>query len=202
MRVVLEEWEISSKARNSGYRIAYPCVITGRSNLRFVCSSWSLLHKLRSQQANGGTVVQLEINADMVLVDHARKDCPVGSISWTWVEQSLKNGTLEDIEDHRAGPVHAPVREVGSTQPTKKTRTKFSPEDDKILMEWVIRAEQRGSSILGQTIYQQLAQKVMLPGRPFVVQPTDHFPVSSPYLAIMGRQVEEICVAKGASYTS
>jgi len=110
-------------------------------------------------EANGGTVVQLEINADMVLVDHARKDCPVGSISWTWVEQSLKNGTLEDIEDHRAGPVHAPVRELGSTQPTKKTRTKFSPEDDKILMEWVIRAEQRGSSILGQTIYQQLAQK-------------------------------------------
>ena len=103
--------------------------------MRFVCSSWSLLHKLRSQQANGGTVVQLEINADMVLVDHARKDCPVGSISWTWVEQSLKNGTLEDIEDHRAGPVHAPVREVGSTQPTKKTRTKFSPEDDKILLD-------------------------------------------------------------------
>ncbi|KAK0120208.1 hypothetical protein ONS95_011614 [Cadophora gregata] len=110
-------------------------------------------------ESNGGTVVKLEVNADMILADHARKDCAPGSISWKWVEQSIRNGRLENIENYRAGPIHAQVREVGSTQPTKKTRTKFTPEDDRILMEWVIRAERRGSSLLGNTIYKQLAIK-------------------------------------------
>ncbi|PVH78402.1 hypothetical protein DL98DRAFT_573149 [Cadophora sp. DSE1049] len=146
-------------------RIVYEGAAGGRGDL-FQGKKFWLSHRIPMRnywkeqlESNGGSVVQLEINADMILVDHARKDCPPGSISWTWVEQSLRNGILEDIKDHRAGPAQAQVREAGSTQPTKKTRTKFSPEDDRILMEWVARAERKGSSILGNTIYQLLAQK-------------------------------------------
>ncbi|KAH7410667.1 hypothetical protein BKA64DRAFT_359350 [Cadophora sp. MPI-SDFR-AT-0126] len=146
-------------------RIVYEGAARGSGDL-FQGKTFWLSHRIPMRnywkeqlESNGGTVVQLEINADMIIVDHARKDCPPGSISWTWIEYSLRNGILEDIEGHRAGPAQAQVREVGSTQPTKKTRTKFSPEDDRILMEWVTRAERKGSSILGNIIYQQLAQK-------------------------------------------
>lgn len=113
-----------------------------------------------SQQSNGGVVVALDKNADIIIVDHARKDCPPGSISWTWIEKSIKKGKLQDIENHRAGPTHAQIREVGSAQPTKKTRTPFSPEDDRILMEWVSRAERKGLPTLGNALYQQFAEKV------------------------------------------
>ncbi|KAH7346285.1 hypothetical protein BKA65DRAFT_274014 [Rhexocercosporidium sp. MPI-PUGE-AT-0058] len=110
-------------------------------------------------ESNGGVVVLLEKNADIIIVDHARRDCPPGSISWKWIEQSIRNGRMEDIENHRAGPPHAQTREVGSAQPTKKTRTPFSADDDRILMQWVTRAERKGLPILGNAIYQQLAEK-------------------------------------------
>lgn len=102
----------------------------------------------------------LEKKADIIIVDHARKDCPPGSVSWKWIEQSVRNGRLEDIEDHRAGPTHAQPREVGSTQPTKKTRTPFTGADDKILLEWVTRVERKGLPTLGNELYKQFAEKV------------------------------------------
>ncbi|XMA17404.1 hypothetical protein WAI453_010195 [Rhynchosporium graminicola] len=110
-------------------------------------------------ESNGGVIAKLEKGADVIIVDHARKDCPPGSISWKWIEQSVKKGVLEDIEDHRAGPVHGQVREVGATQPTKKTRTKFTPADDQLLEQMVARAERKGLPILGNVIYKEFAAR-------------------------------------------
>ena len=102
----------------------------------------------------------LEKQADIVIADHARKDCPTGSISWKYIEQSAKKGALEDIEDYRAGPVTHTIREVGSSQPTRGGRTPFTAEDDRILMEWVVKAERNGASVKGNEIYKQLEAKV------------------------------------------
>ncbi len=96
----------------------------------------------------------------MVIGDHARKDQPPGSISWKWLEASMKKGVLADSEKYHAGPATQQVREAGSKQPPKKGRTPFSAEDDRILMEWCTKAERLGSSISGNTVFQQLAEKV------------------------------------------
>ncbi|KAG4438097.1 hypothetical protein IFR05_006418 [Cadophora sp. M221] len=146
-------------------RIVYKGAAGGGGNLFEGKKIW-LSHRVPMRttfkeqvESNGGVVVALDKNADIIIVDHARRDCPSGSISWTWIQQSIKNGRLENIEDHRAGPTHAQIREVGSGQPTKKTRTPFSAEDDRILMEWVTRAERKGLPIMGNALYQQLAEK-------------------------------------------
>ena len=84
----------------------------------------------------------------------------MGSISWTFIEKSVKNGKLEDIKDHPAGPVAQNTRPVGSRQPTKSTRTPFTAEDDRILLNWVVKAERDGLAIRGNEIYEQLEKKV------------------------------------------
>jgi hypothetical protein len=102
----------------------------------------------------------LEKNADIVIADHARKDCPPGTISWTFIDQSVKKGKLEDIEDHRAGPAEGMVRNVGSSAPARKGRTPFTHEDDAMLMDWCARAERQGVSLRGNQLYIQLEAKV------------------------------------------
>ena len=104
----------------------------------------------------------LEKQADIVIADHARKDIPPGSISWKFIERSVANGELEDIEKHRAGPPAGTIREVGSAQPARKGRTPFTPEDDRILMEWCIKAERAGLSLKGNDLYKQLEAVVRL----------------------------------------
>lgn len=104
----------------------------------------------------------------MLIADHARKDPPIGSISWKWIEDSVKHGRLENIEEYRAGPAEPQIREVGSSQPTRKGRVKFTAEDDKILIEWCTRAERQGQSLGGNKIYDQLALKVGMTSRHLV----------------------------------
>jgi len=98
----------------------------------------------------------------MIIADRARKNCPLGSISWHWIDQSVKKGELEDIELYRAGPAESTVREVGSAQPIKKGRTPFTAEDDRILRDWCIKAERKGVSMKGNELYKQLEAKVAL----------------------------------------
>lgn len=74
----------------------------------------------------------------------------------------MKDGQLVDMENYRAGPAEKSIREVGSGQPTRSGRTPFSVEDDRILMEWVTRAERQGVSTKGNELYKQLEQKVRL----------------------------------------
>jgi len=73
----------------------------------------------------------------------------------------VKAGELVDVEDLRAGPAEKTIREVASGQPTRRGRAPFTAEDDRILTEWVLRAERRGASIKGNEIYKQLELKVL-----------------------------------------
>lgn len=105
----------------------------------------------------------LEKQADIVIADHARKDTPVGSISWTYVDQSIKKGVLEELDDHRAGPLQHTVRAVGSGGGAKKSRTPYTAEDDRILKDWVLKGERAGLSSSGLELFKQLEERVRSP---------------------------------------
>lgn len=95
--------------------------------------------------------MKLDTQADIRIADHARKDAPPGSTSWRFIEESVKNGQLEDKDEYPAGP-------QGVIRPaTTMSRTAFSAEDDQELWKCVTEAEQNGGSLSGNKIYKDLA---------------------------------------------
>ena len=77
--------------------------------------------------------------------------------SYTFIEDSIRNGSLADLQEHRAGPPEGTVRSVGSTiQPARRTRKKFTQDDDRILWNWVHETPQKGGGTDGNDIYKQL----------------------------------------------
>ncbi|KAI1064801.1 hypothetical protein LB507_000821 [Fusarium sp. FIESC RH6] len=100
---------------------------------------------------NGGVVVPLEKHADMLIADHARakKDAPLGSYSWQFIEDSVKNGIIQLKDRYLIGPPPNAPRPVGSGQPTKSTRTPFTREDDARIARWVLEhpTDQKGNEI-------------------------------------------------------
>lgn len=108
-------------------------------------------------QANGGREVKLEKLADVIIADHARKDAPANSVSWKYIAESVKSGQLADIAEYRIGGPAGPARStVGTSAPVKQTRTKFTDEEDRALVEWV-RAQPYSR---GNVSYQQFAERV------------------------------------------
>jgi hypothetical protein len=88
-----------------------------------------------------------------MIADHARKDAPHGSYSWRFIDESIKLGRLANQESHQIRP---PVRDPVA----KATRKSFTPEDDQILMEFVLGKEALGEALAGQKIYYELAEQV------------------------------------------
>ncbi|KAJ5513349.1 hypothetical protein N7463_002901 [Penicillium fimorum] len=113
----------------------------------------------------GGTVVLMEKDADVKLVDHTRKDLPGDTFSYQYVERSINKGRLEDLEVHRAGP-SAP-RPMGAFNiPTKSTRSFFTLKEDQILFDWIAHFEQEpGAPVQGNRIYQDLSE--LFPAHPW-----------------------------------
>jgi hypothetical protein len=110
---------------------------------------------------NGGIVVALEKQADHLIWDHARrKDAPAGTISWTYIEKSVKNGELEDLDQHRCGPRPGTQRDVASRQPGKSTREPYTAEDDCTCYKWGNEAEKQGLQVRGNDIWKQLGALV------------------------------------------
>ena len=114
---------------------------------------------------NGGEVVKFDKHAEIIIADHARRDIPAGSISWTFIEKSVAQGRLEDVERHRAGPTERTMREVGSVRPPRSGRTAFTAQDDRDLFIWISKAERNGASVKGNEIYKQL-EAVVSPSYP------------------------------------
>lgn len=106
--------------------------------------------------------MSIDKQADIIIADHARKESPVGSVSWTFIDKSVRSGKLEDTEKHPAGPVTKTTRAVGSSQPTKSTRTPYTAADDKILRNWIAKAERSGLHTKGNVIYEQLEKLVWI----------------------------------------
>ena len=73
----------------------------------------------------------------------------------------MRNGILEDLEDHIVGPPEGTIRSVGSiTQPPKGTRNKYTQEDDRIVWDWVNTNPHNVGVTYGNEIYKQLEAKV------------------------------------------
>jgi len=121
----------------------------------------SRTHFVKLIEANGGLFVLREDQADYVIADHARRDAPVGSVSYTFIEAAHKNGELPETVAHMAGAKDTTVRQVGSTMISgKSTRTAFTAEDDRMLYRWVKDYEAAGGRVKGMEIYKQLQAKV------------------------------------------
>ena len=134
-------------------------------------------------QANGGEVLLVDSQADIKIVDHARKEALPGTCvaplpsnactsnlialrrhSFTFIEKSLRNGCLEAPEDHVAGPRAGTVRSIGSiTHPAKGSRNKFTQDDDIFLWHWVQNTGQKHGGTEGNEIYKQLEAQVTRP---------------------------------------
>ncbi|MCJ1430782.1 hypothetical protein MMC27_000132 [Xylographa pallens] len=110
-------------------------------------------------KANGGEVVSLEKFADLKIVDHIRQDNGPGTYSYQYIERSIRNGALEDLDDHHAGPAKNSIRPAGAIgQPTKGTRTPFTAADDQVIYDLVDETERKGGATSGNEIYKQLGQ--------------------------------------------
>lgn len=108
-------------------------------------------------------MVKLEKQADYLIADHVKwKFAAPGSLSYTFLEESLKSGALADPDQHVIHVVEESKRPVGAgnSLPKKATRTKFTKEDDEILTKWVVKAERKGIPTKGNELFQDLAAKV------------------------------------------
>jgi hypothetical protein len=118
-------------------------------------------------KANSGEIVLLEKQADYIIADHFRRDCPPGSISYEFVTKSIREGRVCDPQDHLAGPPVGEAREPGALhRPAKSGRAAYTPEEDRILYKWVRDCEAAGGAVRGNEIYKQLGAKVCANGTP------------------------------------
>ncbi|KAI0887784.1 uncharacterized protein GGS22DRAFT_89092 [Annulohypoxylon maeteangense] len=109
-------------------------------------------------QDNGGKVVPLEKDADLLIADHLKKNSPPGSYSYEWIEDSIKAGVLQTREDYICAPA-GQTQPTSSAAPRKGTRAAFTAEDDKILIRWVMKKEREGEALSGYEIYKELEAK-------------------------------------------
>ncbi|KAJ5168675.1 uncharacterized protein N7482_004269 [Penicillium canariense] len=112
-------------------------------------------------EQHGGSVVLLEKDADVILVDHMKKNIthPANALSYQYVEQSIRRGRLEDPESHRVG-ASAPRPMGASNIPQKSTRRSYTLKDDQIVFDWLYPWEQEaGAPTHGNQIYQALAER-------------------------------------------
>ena len=108
-------------------------------------------------EAYGGEVVPLEKQADILIVDHKRKNPPPGTHSYQYVELSIRKGLLENLNDHVVGGTSRADRPVGSiTMAPKGGRNPYTEADDQFLWNWVKPLEEAGGATAGNSIYQQL----------------------------------------------
>ncbi len=114
-------------------------------------------------QSNGGTVVPLEKDANIRIADHIRKDAPPGSYSWRYIDKCVHDGERVNLAHYIIGRPEGTSRAVGSSEPAKATRTRFTTADDEILTKWVLEREKIGEPIKGNKIYEELEAEVWPP---------------------------------------
>ncbi|KAK0641285.1 TRF2-interacting telomeric protein/Rap1 C terminal domain-containing protein [Cercophora newfieldiana] len=111
---------------------------------------------LESIKTNGGKIVQLEKHADVKIADHARKDVPAGFHSWKFIDDSMKAGELLDLGKYKIG--NEP-RSVGSAQPTKGTKNRFTEEEDRQLADYMLQRVSVQDEYQGQKHFQDFIKE-------------------------------------------
>lgn len=110
----------------------------------------------------GATLVALEKQADICIVDDARKNQHTNDdyYSYKFIDVSVKANALENLQDYRISPKPATERPVGSvTTAAKRRRNPFTKQDDQILREWLDPIRRVDGYWRGNEIYKQLARE-------------------------------------------
>ncbi len=92
-------------------------------------------------------------------------DTSTTRLSYTYIEHSVRNGRLEDPDNHVVGP-----RTRGSgpkSRPNKQTRTPYTDADDLVLWKWVDKFDRQGMKTQGNDMYKMLEEEVCV----FVTKP-------------------------------
>jgi hypothetical protein len=113
-------------------------------------------HYVQQITDNGGKIVKIESTADYLICDHMRKDAPQAGVSYQWIDETLKHGQLLETSAYAVAKVPRSTANRTSTVP-KGTRTPFTNEDDRVLLDWVEQAEAAGDAVRGNAIYETLA---------------------------------------------
>lgn len=114
---------------------------------------------MENARLNGATVVDRDVDADIKLVDHARKNQAPGTHSYKYVELSIRNSALENLADHAVGVSTRVARPVGSTVTAPRGgRVPYTEEDDQFLWDWMKPFEDNGGAYKGNEIYKQIEQ--------------------------------------------
>ncbi|EAW06482.1 putative transcription factor Rap1 [Aspergillus clavatus NRRL 1] len=110
-------------------------------------------------ERNGGVIKLQEKDADVKIVDDTRKNLPSDTYSFKFVEDSIRNGRLADLEAYRAGP-SAP-RPVGATHiPNRAHKVPYTISDDQMLFDWLQPLEKNPrAAVSGNVIYKEIAEK-------------------------------------------
>ncbi|KAJ5387781.1 hypothetical protein N7509_010322 [Penicillium cosmopolitanum] len=108
---------------------------------------------------HGGVVVLMEKDADVMLVDHIKKNIPTGCHSYKYVEESIRKGQVADLDAHRAGSSRP--RAMGASNiPKQGTKSVYTLEDDQLLYDFLYPFEQEENApIHGNKIYQLLERR-------------------------------------------
>ena len=112
---------------------------------------------MENARMNGAEVMKLENSADIRLVDHTRKNQAPGTYSYRFIELSIRNSRLEDLNVHKVGSTSRVDRPVGGvvTGP-KGTRRPFTEEDDQFLWDFITPFKNNGGQYKGNEIYKQV----------------------------------------------
>ena len=128
----------------------------------------------QNKQKHNGIVVQSESDADVIILDPKRAATRTG-ISHVWIEDCVRNRRKIDEEAYVIVPpspreqarTQAAARSIPASHPTRgKTRNMFTPEDDRILIQFLRRehriAERQGVFFgsSGNALYKSLAIQV------------------------------------------
>ncbi|KAG5981555.1 hypothetical protein E4U55_002836 [Claviceps digitariae] len=100
---------------------------------------------------NGGVVVPLEKDAQVLIADHARKDAPRDSISWKYITDSVAHGFAQ-LTDRYC--ILRPA-DLATSARTKLTRSGFTNAEDAALANWVLS---HSKDRTGNQIYKEFAE--------------------------------------------
>ena len=90
-----------------------------------------------------------------------KKNIIPNSYSYTFIDQSVRNGRLENKEDHRVQPSVESIKSgIHINGSVRTTRTPFTATDDEFLLRFMVKNRHRPQ--LGNVIFGELAALVSL----------------------------------------
>lgn len=116
---------------------------------------------IKTLQRHGGTILDKESENSYNLINPEKNKSNTTSAchDYKFVLDSLEQKRLLDESNYEVRDRHPVSRVAGSTSTLQKgTRTKFTPEDDQIVYDWVEPLRLAGGPYKGNKIYEQLAE--------------------------------------------